>query len=139
MIEKAVILSTGDELTTGRVVDTNSTYIADKLYSLGLEVVAVLKVGDTRERLLWALQHGEELGDLTIGTGGLGPTADDLTTEMVAEFIGTKLKMDENVAEALKRRFESRWESTFENWPTRNSAWERIWTRSLMRSSCAFA
>lgn len=107
-MEKAVILSTGDELIAGRVVDTNSSYIADKLYSLGLEVAAILKVGDTKERLLWALHHGVELGDLVIGTGGLGPTADDLTTEMVAEFLGLKLKMDENVAEALKRRFESR-------------------------------
>ena len=107
-MKKAVILSTGDELMTGRVVDTNSAYIADKLYSLGLEVVAILKVGDTKERLLWALCHGLELGDLVIGTGGLGPTADDLTTEMVAQFLGRRVKMDDGVAEALKRRFESR-------------------------------
>ena len=108
MIEKAVILSTGDELITGRVVDTNSSYIADKLYGLGLEVAAVLKVGDTRERLLWALRHGLELAELVIGTGGLGPTTDDLTTEVVAEFLGRQLKMDEGVAEALRRRFASR-------------------------------
>jgi nicotinamide-nucleotide amidase len=108
MMEKAVILSTGDELITGRVVDTNSSYIADKLYGLGLEVVAVLKVGDTRERLLWALQHGLALGELVIGTGGLGPTTDDLTTEVVAELFGRQLKMDENVAETLRRRFASR-------------------------------
>lgn len=108
MIEKAVILSTGDELITGRVVDTNSSYIADKLYGLGLEVVAILKVGDARERLLWALRHGLELGDLVIGTGGLGPTTDDLTTEVVAEQFDRSLKMDEGVAAALKRRFESR-------------------------------
>lgn len=107
-MERAVILSSGDELMTGRVVDTNSSYIADKFYALGLEVVAILKVGDTKERLLWALQHGVELGELIIGTGGLGPTADDLTTQVVAEFLGRKLQMDENVAEALKRRFESR-------------------------------
>ena len=108
MMEKAVLLSTGDELITGRVVDTNSAYIADKLYGLGLEVVAVLKVGDSRERLLWALRHGLELGEVVIGTGGLGPTTDDLTTEVVAEFFGRRLKIDEGVAEALKRRFESR-------------------------------
>jgi len=108
MMEKAVVLSTGDELITGRVIDTNSSYIADRLCSLGIEVAAILKVGDTKERLLWALQHGVELGDFIIGTGGLGPTVDDLTTEVVAEFLGCKLKMDQNVAEALKRRFESR-------------------------------
>lgn len=108
MIPRAVILSTGDELITGRVVDTNSAYIADKLFLLGVEVAAVLKVGDTKGRLLWALQQGMALGDLIIGTGGLGPTADDLTTEVVAEFLGRDLKMNEAVAEALKRRVESR-------------------------------
>jgi len=108
MIRKVAILSTGDELTTGRVVDTNSAYIANRLYSLGLEVVAILKVGDTKERLLWALEHGLNLGDLVIGTGGLGPTADDLTTEMVGEYFGLPLKMDNDVATGLKRRFEAR-------------------------------
>ncbi|MGE5817144.1 MAG: molybdopterin-binding protein, partial [Deltaproteobacteria bacterium] len=81
MTQKVVILSTGDELTTGKVVDTNSAVIADGVFSIGLRVVAVLKVGDDREKLLWALDQARELGDLIIGTGGLGPTADDLTTE----------------------------------------------------------
>ena len=108
MIRKVVILSTGDELMTGRVIDTNSAYIADRLYSLGLEVVAILKVGDTKERLLWALEHGLKLGDLVIGTGGLGPTADDLTTEVVGEYFKRPLKTDDDVANGLKRRFEAR-------------------------------
>jgi len=108
MMEKAVILSTGDELMTGRVVDTNSSYIADQLHSLGLDIVAILKVGDTRERLLWALKRGSELGDLVIGTGGLGPTADDLTTEVVGELLGRRLVMNQEIAEALKRGFKAR-------------------------------
>jgi len=108
VIQKAVILSTGDELITGRVVDTNSAYIADKFYGLGLEVAGVLKVGDSRERLLWALRNGLESGDLVIGTGGLGPTTDDLTTEVVADFFGLELQIDEGVAEGLRKRFASR-------------------------------
>jgi len=108
MIDKAVILSTGDELATGRVVDTNSATIADCLCAIGVEVVAVLKVGDDREKLLWAFGQARDLGDLVIGTGGLGPTADDLTTEMVGEFLGRKLKQDEAVATALKQRFAAR-------------------------------
>ena len=108
MIETAVILSTGDELTTGKVVDTNSTFIADHLFALGIRVAAVMKVGDDREKLLWAFGQSRELGDVIIGTGGLGPTADDLTTELVAEFLGVQTKLDDGVAAALKARFEKR-------------------------------
>ena len=108
MIEKAVILSTGDELTTGRVVDSNSAVIADRLFAIGVEVVAVLKVGDDREMLSWALSRGRQLANLVIGTGGLGPTADDLTSETVAVFLGCTLKQDPHVAQALEQRFASR-------------------------------
>jgi nicotinamide-nucleotide amidase len=107
MIDRAVILSTG-ELTTGRVVDTNSTFIAGQLSSIGVDVAAVLKVGDDRQRLLWALREARELGDLVIGTGGLGPTADDLTTEIVAQFLDLKLHLNEEVAQSLKQRFAAR-------------------------------
>lgn len=108
MIQNAVILSTGDELTTGKVVDTNSAFIAERLFSLGIKVAAVLKVGDDRGSLFWAFARARELGNLIIGTGGLGPTADDLTTETVAAFIGQKLIRDEQVVAGLKQRFETR-------------------------------
>ena len=108
MIERAVILSTGDELTTGKVVDTNSSAIADGLLAVGVQVAAVLTVGDDREQLHWALRQASDFGDVIIGTGGLGPTADDLTTEAVAEFLGCKLKQDDPTAQALQRRFEAR-------------------------------
>jgi nicotinamide-nucleotide amidase len=108
MIESAIILSTGDELTTGKVVDTNSAFLADQLFSVGIKVAAVLKVGDNTERLLWALGRACELGTLVIGTGGLGPTADDLTTEITAQFLGRKLIRNEPVASGLKKRFETR-------------------------------
>ena len=108
MIETAVILSTGDELITGKVVDTNSAVIADRLFALGIRVATVIKVGDDREKLLWAFGQARDLGDVIIGTGGLGPTADDLTTELVAEFLGVQTKLDDGVAAALKARFEKR-------------------------------
>jgi nicotinamide-nucleotide amidase len=108
MIEKAVILSTGDELITGKVVDTNSSFIADRLFALGIRVAAVVKVGDDRDQMLWALRQAQELGDIVIGTGGLGPTADDLTTELVAELLGVKTRQDDSVAAALKARFAKR-------------------------------
>ena len=105
MNPSAVILSTGDELTTGKVIDTNSAVIAERFYAAGIQVAAVLKVGDDREKLLWAFSQARSMGDLIIGTGGLGPTADDLTSEMVAEFLGIPLIRDDAVADGLKERF----------------------------------
>ena len=108
MIKRAAILSTGDELTTGKVVDTNSAFIADRLFSMGIKVAAVLKVGDDREALLWAMREAADLGEIIIGTGGLGPTEDDLTSEVVAEFLGCPLVQNEEIAAALRKRFEVR-------------------------------
>jgi nicotinamide-nucleotide amidase len=108
MIRQAVILSTGDELTTGRVLDTNSTAIAYELQSAGVPIGAILKIGDDKEKLLWALRRAVDLADVVIGTGGLGPTADDLTTEVVAEFLGRQLKQDQAVAQSLQQRFAAR-------------------------------
>ena len=108
MIEKAIILSTGDELTTGRVIDSNSAAIAERLFAMGVEVAAVLKVGDDKDKLIWALSQALALGDLVIGSGGLGPTSDDLTSEVVAGFLGCKLQQDKQVAEQLQQRFKDR-------------------------------
>jgi nicotinamide-nucleotide amidase len=108
MIQKAVILSTGDELTTGRVIDTNSAAIAERLSTIGMEVPAVLKVGDNKDQLLWALGQARALGDIAIGTGGLGPTSDDLTTEVVAAFLGCDLRQDQQIARELQQQFKER-------------------------------
>jgi len=107
MIERAAILSTGDEITTGKVTDTNSNYIADKLVEAGVDVVAVLTVGDVVERILWAWQQAIERADVIISTGGIGPTADDLTTELVARIAGVELFFSEEVAERIRRVFAS--------------------------------
>lgn len=107
MIERAVILSTGDELTTGKVVDTNANYIADKLHEIGLTLAAVITVGDVPERLEWAWRTAMEMADVVISTGGIGPTADDLTTETVARLTGRKLWFDNETADKMRRLFES--------------------------------
>src|SRR5579863_10219991 len=105
MIERAVILSTGDEITTGKVVDSNSNYLADKLNEIGIDLIAVLTVGDVPERLEWAWRSALELGDVVLSTGGIGPTADDLTTETVARLTGKKLWRDEPTVDHMKRIF----------------------------------
>ena len=107
MIEKAVILSTGDELTSGLTVDTNSNYLADKLFEIGVDLVAVITVGDDAERIRWAFTSGLDRADLVIATGGLGPTADDLTTETLAAALGRKVYFDEESAEHIRALFRS--------------------------------
>ena len=108
MIARAAILSTGDELTTGRIADTNAQWIADRLFEIGVEVVCVLVVGDFPERLEWAWRQALERADLVISTGGIGPTADDLTTETVARVLGVGLVMDEPSADTMRRFFAAR-------------------------------
>ncbi len=108
MLNKAVILSTGDELTTGKIVDTNSAFIADRLSSIGITVAAVFKVGDDGASLLWAIREASAVGDIIIGSGGLGPTSDDLTSETVAQFLDRPLVQNQEIAASLKRRFEVR-------------------------------
>jgi nicotinamide-nucleotide amidase len=107
MIERAAILSTGDEITTGKVVDTNANYLADKLVEAGIDVVAVLTVGDVAERIVWAWQQAMQHADVIISTGGIGPTADDLTTELVAKVAGVDLFFSEEIAEKIRRVFAS--------------------------------
>jgi nicotinamide-nucleotide amidase len=102
---EAAILSTGDELTGGRTTDTNSSFIADKLLALGVDVVAILTVGDRLERLRWAWTEALRLAHLVIATGGLGPTADDLSTETVAALFGRALETDQAVAERIRELF----------------------------------
>jgi len=103
----AAVLSTGDELTTGRIVDTNASWIADKLFEIGIELAGVLTVGDHHDRLLWAWRRALELADVVISTGGIGPTADDLTSQVVAELLGVPLVEDAEQAARIRRLFEA--------------------------------
>ena len=107
MIERVAILSTGDEITTGKVVDTNANYIADKFVEAGMEVATVITVGDVAERIVWAWRQAMEQADVIVSTGGIGPTADDLTTELVAKVAGVELTFSEEVAENIRRLFAS--------------------------------
>jgi nicotinamide-nucleotide amidase len=100
------ILSTGDELLTGQVVDTNSAWLMDKLWDLGVMVRRKTLVGDDRADLDAALRETGARADLVVMSGGLGPTEDDLTSERVAAVLEVPLELHEPSLEMLKRRFE---------------------------------
>ena len=107
MIQKAAILSTGDELTTGRTLDTNANFISDKLVAAGMDVTSIIVVGDYPERIRWAWHAAMRQAEVIVSTGGLGPTADDLTTETVAQVTGRALVMNQAVADRIRQMFEA--------------------------------
>ncbi len=99
---RAGVVVTGTEVLTGRVTDRNGPWISERLGELGLEVTHILCVGDRRPDLEAALRFlAAEGADLVVTSGGLGPTADDLTAEVVAEFAGRELVLDEEMEEKI--------------------------------------
>jgi nicotinamide-nucleotide amidase len=105
---RAGILVTGSELLTGRVSDQNGPWVAERLGALGVDVAEVLVVGDRRDDLAGGLRFlAEARLDLIVTSGGLGPTADDVTAEVVADFAGVPLvvdaKVEARIAEILRK------------------------------------
>jgi nicotinamide-nucleotide amidase len=99
------ILATGDELLTGQIVDTNSVWLMDRLWDLGLMVRRKTLVGDDRQDLLQALRETTSRADVVVMSGGLGPTEDDLTAECVAAAMGVPLELHGRSLEAIRERF----------------------------------
>ena len=89
------IICTGDEVLTGKTVNTNFSYMSQKLEDVGLSVQWGTTVGDDRESLLRAFQLAGERADAVIVNGGLGPTVDDLSQEVAAQVAGVELVLDE--------------------------------------------
>src|SRR5262245_41734649 len=89
------IICTGDEVLTGKIVNSNFSYMSQKLEDVGLSVCWGTTVGDDRESLLRAFQLAGERADAVIVNGGLGPTVDDLAQELVAQAAGVELALNE--------------------------------------------
>lgn len=88
---KAVIISIGDELLIGQVVNSNASFLASGLCSLGIRVAEILTVGDDAGQIFKAFQLAAETADIVIVTGGLGPTKDDITKTVICSFFNTHL------------------------------------------------
>src|SRR5512134_3847274 len=89
------VICTGDEVLTGKIVNTNFSYITQKLEDVGLSVAWETTVGDDRANLLLAFQLGGSRADAVIVNGGLGPTVDDLSQEIAAKAGGVELALNE--------------------------------------------
>ncbi|NLI01466.1 MAG: competence/damage-inducible protein A [Chthonomonadales bacterium] len=105
---KAEIVSVGTELLLGQIVDTNAATLGKALAELGITVHKRVTVGDNRERLLAALRESIEHADFVFTIGGLGPTQDDITRDVLAEAMDVPLQFDEGIAARLRSFFESR-------------------------------
>ena len=102
------IICTGDEVLTGKIVNTNFSYIAQKLEDVGLSVRWGTTVGDDRDTLLAAFLHAGERADAVIVNGGLGPTVDDLSQEIAARAAGVELVLSEEWLTTMEAFFQRR-------------------------------
>src|ERR1700704_3995621 len=105
---KIEIICTGDEVLTGKIVNTNFSYMSQKLEDVGLSVHWGTTVGDDRESLLDAFRHASQRADAVIVNGGLGPTVDDLSQEIAAQAAGVELVLNEEWLAPLEGFFPPR-------------------------------
>jgi nicotinamide-nucleotide amidase len=104
----AEVLTVGSELLTPGRSDTNSTYLIERLASVGIPVIYRATVGDDRAAIAEAARQALARAEIVLVTGGLGPTGDDVTREGFADAMGLDLSLDEDVLGGIRRRFERR-------------------------------
>jgi competence/damage-inducible protein CinA-like protein len=103
---RAEIIAVGSELLTPYRLDTNSLFLTSQLNQLGIRVVHKVVVGDLPEEMRSSFQHALERAELIVSCGGLGPTDDDRTRQTVAELLGRKLNIDQDVLGHIRERFQ---------------------------------
>lgn len=101
----ASIITIGDELLIGQTIDTNSAFIAQELNKIGIWIKRRIAIGDVKDEILNALNDQSKDCDLVIITGGLGPTADDITKPILCEYFNSKLVIDEDALQNVKNIF----------------------------------
>ncbi|MDW8007673.1 MAG: competence/damage-inducible protein A [Thermomicrobium sp.] len=104
----AVVLSIGTELVDGHLTDTNATFLAQELASLGIRLQWVTQVGDELDTIVRVLRRAWEDATLIVTTGGIGPTEDDLTREAIATLLDEPLTVDPELAERIRAFFAAR-------------------------------
>lgn len=105
-IMKASIITVGDEILIGQIIDSNSAWMGTELNKAGIEVRQILSVGDVHDEIKRALTEAATVSDIILMTGGLGPTEDDLTIAALADFLGVGLYFDEPSFVRIRQYFE---------------------------------
>ncbi|HEX3006845.1 MAG TPA: competence/damage-inducible protein A [Bacteroidales bacterium] len=99
----AEIITIGDEILIGQIVDTNSAWMGQHLNAVGIKVNRIISISDNKEEIVKALDESFERASLILVTGGLGPTKDDITKHTVAEYFNTPLKLNSKVLAHVER------------------------------------
>lgn len=102
---KAELITIGDEILIGQIVDTNSAWMAEQLNLIGVNVVQISSISDGAEQIKIALDQALSRADIILITGGLGPTKDDITKKTLAEYFDDELVTDQSVVEHIERLF----------------------------------
>ena len=105
---QAEIITIGDELLIGQVVDTNSAWMAERLNEHGIEVCQITSIHDNRQQIIRALDDAFSRTDIVLTTGGLGPTKDDITKHVLCEYFHTELVEDARVREHILDLYKDR-------------------------------
>ena len=103
---KAHIITVGDEILIGQIIDTNSTFISKELIKIGIEVTKIVSIGDSKEEILSSLKQAQDIFDIVIITGGLGPTNDDITKDAFCDFFDDKLVHNPEILNHIEKLFE---------------------------------
>ena len=104
---KAVIITIGDEILIGQTVDTNSNWIGARLNEIGIPVVEMITISDEKLHIIDALERAMKMAKLVIITGGLGPTNDDITKEVLTDFFDDELVLNEEIVKRIQNYFRS--------------------------------
>ncbi|MHC4407021.1 MAG: CinA family nicotinamide mononucleotide deamidase-related protein, partial [Planctomycetota bacterium] len=105
---RAEIIAVGDEIASGQLLDTNTQWLSRRLEALGVRVLFHTVVGDELEPMAGVFRQAVERADVVVATGGLGPTADDLTREAIAEATGRALLLDPRILDEIRQMFTRR-------------------------------
>lgn len=104
----ASIVTIGDEILIGQIIDSNSAYIANELNNIGIELVEIVSISDKKEAIVSTINRLFKVSELIITTGGLGPTNDDITKQTLVDYFNTRLVFNEATYDKIKDLLDKR-------------------------------
>ena len=105
---KATVITIGDEILIGQIIDTNSAWIGQQFSELGVKIHEIISCGDDAKQIVDAINRAKTSSQIVLMTGGLGPTKDDITKKTLVDYFNTELVLNEEVWEKMKQIFEKR-------------------------------